>query len=123
MSRTDKTNPPWVKTTRREGNRKPWRIYHLPSCDGWCAPVAIHGYRWGPFDRCEVWCRHSDNGKIYGRRPKRETRKSIGRNNGARAELVRLRRDWRLETDREDIDSMWHAPTARRHLFDPWWWD
>lgn len=122
MSKTDKTNPPWVKETRREGNRKPWRIYHLPSCRGMCTPIP----RLDPFFPwldCEIVCRYSDNDKIYGRRPNRVTRKALGRNDAARAELVRLRRQWAREPDREDIDSMWHAPTARRHLFDPWWWD
>ena len=122
MSRTDKTNPYWVQIDRREGNIKPWRIYHAIDCDGWCTPrtpkFAEHR-----FTTCEIWMRYSDNYKFYGRHPKRATRKAMGRNNAARAELVKLRRQWAQETDREAIDSMWNAPTVRRHLYDPWWWD
>ena len=124
MSRTDKTNPYWVQIARREGNAKPWRVYHVHGCGGMCVPVVPIPPRGGRnYEVCEIWFRYSENNRFYGRQPKRATRKLIGREGGIRTKLVAQRRAWALETDRESIDSMWHAPTARRHLYDPWWWD
>ena len=121
MSRTDKTAPYWVQIARREGNIKPWRIYHVEHCDGTCTPGTPLPGR-PRFTQCEIWMRYSDNYLFYGRRPKRSTRKATGRSRRHRADLVRLRRLW-LWQDREDIDSMQGAPINHRYLYDLWDWD
>lgn len=125
MSRTDKTNPYWVKIARREGNVKPWRVWHYTNKPHDCQPVppAPRRQERHQFGVCEVWNRYSDNGKIYGRRPGTETRRTIGFEGGIRTELVKLRRQWASEPDRESIDSSWRAPRRKRHVRDPWHWD
>jgi len=77
MSRTDKTAPYWVQIARREGNIKPWRIYHVEHCDGTCTPGTPLPGR-PRFTQCEIWMRYSDNYLFYGRRPKRSTRIAAG---------------------------------------------
>jgi len=121
MSKTDKTNPYWVQISRREGNIKPWRIYHRIDCDGWCTPSTPR-FMEHRFTRCEIWMRYSDNYLFYGRRPKRSTRKATGRSRRHRADLVRLRHKW-LWQEREDIDSLENAPINHRYLYDLWDWD
>ena len=126
MSKTDKTNPYWVKIAQREGNVRPWREYHRHHWDYWDGVCTLRNplprVRDATFHACEVWNRDEDNGKIFGRRPKRSTRKAMGRSRRHRADLVRLRRLW-LWQDREDIDSLENAPINHRYLYDPWDWD
>ncbi len=129
MSRTDKTNPYWVKIRRREGNIKPLREYHEhrgghKECDiDAYMPVPRRLWPVVPQQNCELWMRHSDNHMFYGRRPKRSTRKAIGFENGIRMRLVAQRRDWRLEPIRDDIDSSLGAPRRHCQVRDPWHWD
>jgi hypothetical protein len=124
MSRTDKTNPPWVKLTRREGNIEPWRIRHLRSCRGMCTPVARLPGIFIQLD-CEILCSYygRDGNKIYGRHPKRATRKASGRSRRHRAHLVRLRRQWLREPEPDTMDSLEGAPVNHRYLYDLWDWD
>jgi hypothetical protein len=122
MSRTDKTNPYWVQVNRREGNIKPWRIYHVRTCDGTCMPGIPLPHR-PRYTDCEIWFRYSENNRFYGRQPRRATRKLIGREGGIRTKLVAQRRAWALERDREGIDSYAGAPKQPRCVIDRWWLD
>ena len=135
MARTDKTNPDWVKVTRREGNTKPWRVWHLclgaprpygkEHRAGRCEPMVPlpQTRRNGQERGCEIYCAYHDNDKIYGRRPKRSTRKAMGKDGSSRAKLVAQRRAWRLEPEPDTIDGLEGASQRHRQLYDPWWWD
>lgn len=126
MSKTDKTNPFYVKIARREGAVKPWRIYHYTADPHDCHPVAplpIRAERYRRQDQCEIWNRYSENDVIYGRHPSREVRRTLGFENSIRTELRKLRRQWASESDRESIDSNWGAPRRKRQVRDPWHWD
>lgn len=129
MSRTDKTNPSWVKMLRREGNVKPWQIWHNHNkhAESGCNPVVVLPETYGRwrFVDCEVWPRHtwSELNRIYGRHPNRETRRLLGFEGRNRMLLRRLRRDWRLEPVREDIDSTLWAPRRRCQVRDTWRFD
>ena len=132
MSKTDKTNPYWVQIRRREGAVKGFYEHHRcvlgrPCNLGEPLPVTRSGVSrvWNPERRyaCEIWPKYSENNMIFGRRPKRSTRKAYGFEGAIRAELRRLRRQWAYEPDRESIDSSWGAPRRRCQVRDPWHWD
>lgn len=130
MSRTDKTNPYWLKIRRREGAVKGFYEHHRCGWDRYqrirhpCdldEPRPIN--RGGKWQRCEIWPKYSENNMLYGRHPDRSARKALGFEGGIRARLVRQRRDWRLEPIREDIDSSLGAPRRHCQVRDPWYWD
>lgn len=129
MSKTDKTNPWWVKIRRREGNVKPLKEYHEhrgghKECDiDAYLPVPRCMWPVTPQTNCELWMRHSDNHMFYGRRPNRETRKALGFEGTNRMRLRKLRIQWKQEPIREDIDSTLHAPRNAKYVRDPWCWD
>lgn len=130
MSKTDKTNPPWVKLARREWGARPRHWHHGRWFTGICEEVApVPRSRRSKQDTgigCEIWISYYSDyagGKVYGRRPKRSTRKALGFEGAIRADLRRLRRQWAYEPDRESIDSSWGAPRRRCQVRDPWHWD
>lgn len=128
MSRTDKTNPAWVKIMRREGNRKPWHICHNHNkhADG-CHPIVILPETRGRrrFINCEMWPRYNwqEHNHIYGRRPHKKARRLLGFERSNRARLRKLRRDWLLEPIPQDIDSTLWAPRRRCQSHDRWHFD
>lgn len=128
MSKTDKTNPYWVKLARREWGASEQHEHHGKYFTGTCeVKVPMPPTRGRDYTAtCEVWQSYYNNPaghKIWGRHPKRATRKALGFENGIRMELRQLRRQWRLEPDRDSIDSSWGAPRRRCQVRDPWNWD
>lgn len=127
MSRTDKTDPYWIRLLNPPKGVIVEAVHRCGNgveCDlGVYLPAPRHGPRRGVvLPRCSLWTKRYYNSKIYGRHPCREVRKAMGYEGGIRGELRRLRRDWKYE-DREDIDSSWGAPRRRCQVRDPWNWD
>lgn len=126
MSKTDKTNPYWVKIARRDCSVKEIHAHHGKDFHGTCEIVNALPMtrRSKDIPSCEAWVsfygRWGD--KIFGRTPKKSTRKLIGFEGKIRGELNRLRRQW-IHTDRDDIDSSWGAPRRRCQVRDPWHWE
>ncbi len=127
MSKTDKTNPHWVKIRRRDVGIREYHEHHGKYFHGVCELVdAMPMTRRGKEEAsCEAWVSYYGRWghKIFGRTPKRATRKLLGFEGKNRGELLRLRRLWKLEPIREDIDSSWAAPRRRCQVRDPWNWD
>lgn len=128
MSRTDKTNPYWMQVMdppkgviivahHRCGNGRECDLgIHLPCIRG------EHGARILK-PHCSLWPKRYRCDKIFGRHPKRATRKAMGRSAGLRQDLVHLRRQWLREPEPDTIDSLQGAPINHRYLYDPWDWD
>lgn len=119
MSHTDKTDPPWVQLERMLRVNKVLIIHYCHSHD--CEPnvwlPAVRGgltrnirYR---FMYCDVWGRSGEEYKMFKRRPRKAARRALGNEGKIRAQLRKLRQDWKHCTAREDIDSSFGAP--RRH--------
>lgn len=127
MSKTDKTNPYWVKLARREWGAKVKHVHHGKWFTGICVVAAPRPIprRDNDLSVCEIWQSYYSSrfgSKIWERFPRRKVRKLIGFEGKVRGELVKLRRRWRYE-DREDIDSSWGAPRRRCQVRDPWHWE
>lgn len=128
MSKTDKTNPYWVKLARMEWGAKPRHWHHGRWFTGVCEVVTPmpRSRRNGMEDvnGCEIWqSYYNDYGgnKIWGRFPKGDSRKDFGKDGRARMELRRLKHKW-ATVAREDIDSFEAAP-YQRWLWAKWYWD
>lgn len=128
MSRTDKTDPYWVQIRYRDTNtlrafhRHFGSLYEEHGCQI-AYPVPRYYPSFSNWKVCEWWPRYKEYNKFFGRRPNKATRKAIGFEAKNRMELRKLRRDWRLESIREDIDSTYGAPRRRCQVRDPWHWD
>lgn len=139
MSRTDKTDPIWVKVARRTNTMWPWRTFH--GCHHWAwkpsslpnlcdlgsresLPRNRSNGKKGPTCSVDVISCYSTAGrKIWGQHPKRATRRALGFGGRNRMLLRKLRHDWKLEPVRDDIDSTLHAPRRKCQARDPWHWD
>lgn len=137
MSRTDKTDPVWVKVARRQGTWWPFEDFHACQHQAWRS--GIRG-SWdgvcdltddlprnrnnGEWQHCRVTVEYYSRGgrKLYGRQPKRSTRKVIGFEGANRMKLRVLRGRWKSAPG-EDVDSLESAPRNKRHARDPWRWD
>lgn len=128
MSKTDKTDPYWIQLLNPPAGVIVEGLHRCGNgfeCDmGVYLPKPRNGPHGGVvLPRCRLWTKRYYCSKIYGRHPKREVRKALGFEGKNRGELLRLRRLWRLEPIREDIDSSWGAPRRRCQVRDPWNWD
>jgi hypothetical protein len=127
MSKTDKTNPYWIHVRYPPASVVIVARHQCGNgveCD-LDAPLPCTRNGKGRrivMPRCQLWPKRYRCDKIFGRHPKRSTRKAMGRDRALRHDLVRLRRKW-LWQDREDIDSLENAPINHRYLYDPWDWD
>lgn len=125
MSRTDKTDPYWVKIARRDYSVKPLHRHYgreFWERGGVCDLAdPLPRTRRGRWRGCENWCSsygpYAD--KVFGRYPR--SRKAWGKDGRARATLRRLKHKW-ATVDREDIDSFEAAP-YQRWLWAKWYWD
>ena len=126
MSKIDKTAPYWIHVQYPPEGVVIEATHHCGNgydCDlGVYLPSPRHGGR-VIMPRCRLWPKRYICDKVYGRHPKRATRKALGFENGIRTQLRQLRRQWRLEPDRDSIDSSWGAPRRRCQVRDPWCWD
>lgn len=130
MSHTDKTDPPWVQLERMLRINKVLIIHYCHSHD--CKPMV-----WRPSGRrqheccwrhdrvayCDVWGRSGEEYKIFKRRPRKSTRKELGNEGKIRAQLRKLRQDWKYSSTREDIDSSFGAPRRHCQVRDLWSFD
>lgn len=129
MSKTDKTEPSWLKVRELWAKGEVEIIHH---CNGYnCNPQVwmprsrtgqVH--RYGDQYPCYVYANdtHSTS-KVYGRRPSKATRKQLGFEGRNRALLRKLRYEWLHEPERDTIDSFYGAPQRHRQVCDPWDWD
>lgn len=135
MSRTDKTNPYWLKIARGDVYGSQFEVTHrcvrsshwdfrkqLPECI--IAPPIPRSRDEHKVDGCEIWVSAYDvpGRKMWGNRPNKATRKAMGFEGGNRMRLRALRLRWKSEPW-EDIDSTENAPRNKRHSHDRWHWD
>lgn len=128
MSKTDKTNPYWMQV--QDPPQGVIIVAHHRCGNGYECDLGVYmpctrgdrGRR-VMMPRCCLWPKQYHCYKIYGRYPKRSTRRALGFEGAIRADLRRLRRQWAYEPDRESIDSSWGAPRRRCQVRDPWHWD
>jgi len=127
VSRTDKTNPHWVKAARREKGTSENHRHHGPYFSGACQlEVDLPQSRWHkalPPSNCHLstWYYGWSGDLIYGRHPKGKSRKLDGKDGRARAKLRQLKHKWST-VDVDDIDSFEAAP-YQRWLWAKWYWD
>lgn len=135
MSRTDKTNPYWLKIARGDVYGSPLDVTHrcirkskwdrretLPDCIIVVPLPMTRGYK--RFENCELWVSAYDvpGRKVWGNRPDKATRKEMGFEGRNRMLLRQLRLRWKSEP-LEDIDSTENAPRNKRHSHNRWHWD
>lgn len=125
MSRTDKTDPWWLKLSRKEWHAQEEHTHHGPRFTGVCEVIApLPPTRGKRHHACEVWQSYYNSpfgDKIWGRHPKGKQRRLCGNDGRARSTLRRLKHKW-ATVDREDIDSFEAAP-YQRWLWAKWYWD
>lgn len=127
MSKTDKTNPHWVKAARREWGIRETHVHHGKWFHGACVVgVSMPQTRRNGEEQfsCHVFPSYYmwRGDKVYGRHPKGKARKECGQDGRARATLRRLRHKWMRAAEVEDIDSFEAAP-YKRWLWAKWYWD
>lgn len=135
MSRTDKTNPYWLKIKHRDVYGSPLDVTHrcvrssrwdcretLPECI--IAPPIPRSRDEHKVDGCEVWVSAYDilGRKVWGNRPDKATRKAVGFEGRNRMLLRQMKLAWK-SAPLEDIDCTENAPRNKRHSHNRWHWD
>lgn len=132
MSRTDKTNPYWLKIKRDELYGEPLEIWHychrdkfrrahMPGCTPEPGlPATRRVSKW--YCRIYVSAYGLRGRKIWGNRPDKATRKAIGFEGRNRMLLRQMKLAWK-SAPLEDIDSTENAPRNKRHSHNRWLWD
>lgn len=134
MSRTDKTNPYWLKIARGDTHGAPREHHHLcqdakkygytpiPECN--LAPPVPNVRRNGERRGCQIWVGAYDprSHKVWGHHRSNSYRKAEGFEGRNRMLLRQMKLAWK-SAPLEDIDSTENAPRNKRHSHNRWLWD